>query len=63
MDCKIYEEAIKKIRTKYTDGCLEHGGVGLQYKTKNQRVWLEQLQQEHIDAVFYIEKILQDMDA
>ena len=49
--------ALVKMATKYDKGVAEHGG-GLHTKPDNTRMWLENLQEELMDGVFYIEKML-----
>lgn len=56
----IQTSALNKMLQKYDCGVKEHGG-GLHEKTDDPVVWLTNLQEEMIDAVFYIEKLLYDL--
>ena len=54
---EIKEKALKKMSDKYDAGCLEHDG-GLAKAPDDLVLWLESLQEELMDGVFYIEKAL-----
>ena len=58
----IAEKALEKAMLKYIAGTIEHDG-GLDTAPGDLRAWLVHLQEEIIDSLFYIEKILQAMDA
>lgn len=41
---------------------LERDGKGMEFSDLSLKDWLLMLQEEHIDAMFYIEKILDKME-
>jgi len=62
MTDKVYQKAEKKIKAKYVQGMIEHGGRGLSLAQGGEREWILALQEEAIDTVFYCEKLLQCID-
>lgn len=59
----IYTSAAEKIRAKYVKGMEEHGGYGMAAANLPLEDWLRELQNEHIDAIFYIEACLKAIEA
>ena len=62
MTDKIFISALKKIEDKYKRGMAERDGLGMEHSDLPLKDWLLMLQEEHIDAVFYIEKTLDEME-
>jgi len=57
MTDKLFVSAMGKITDKYMKGLEEHGG--LEKADMSLKEALIMLQEEHIDSVFYIEKVLE----
>ena len=55
----IYKAAIDKIAAKYRKGMEEHGNRCMEAADLPSLEWLNMLQEEAIDTVFYCEAILQ----
>lgn len=53
----IRDTVLEKVKNKYDAGVIEHGGKGLKM---TRREYLENLQEELIDSLMYIEGLLQD---
>jgi hypothetical protein len=59
--CPVYSEAMLKMMAKYKKGSEEHGGVMSSAKIPVIE-WMKMAQEEAIDQVYYLEKIIQDLE-
>ena len=58
---EVMESALKKAKAKYLAGVKEHGG-SMDRCDLSQKEWLINLQEEMIDSLFYIEKLITDLE-
>lgn len=59
MNDPIMLSALEKAANKYKKGVAEHGNKGMVAANLTRKQWLESLQEEAIDIVFYCEMLIQ----
>jgi len=59
----IRDAALKKMKDKYDAGVAERGGKGMEEAGDVLNIeWLKMLQEEHMDSVYYCERMIQNLE-